>query len=125
MSQPTETIEQLEARYFDAQKNERHRNNQETQYWLNQWKLLARDAIAAARSEASAPETEMGDLFYVWVDRPLEPAKRTTTKPRHRHHTLEHATAEANRLSSKLGQKVIVMQVVYEAAPPAAEVPHE
>ena len=44
-------IEVLKQAFADAKRNERHKNVAETRYWLNQYKLIAEQAIAELESQ--------------------------------------------------------------------------
>jgi hypothetical protein len=44
-------IEVLKQAFTDAKRNERHNNVAETRYWLNQYKLIAEQAIAELESQ--------------------------------------------------------------------------
>ena len=44
-------IEVLKRALADAKRNERHNNVAETRYWLNQYKLIAEQAIAELESQ--------------------------------------------------------------------------
>jgi len=44
-------IEVLKQALADAKRNERHNNVAETRYWLNQYKLIAEQAIANLESQ--------------------------------------------------------------------------
>ena len=44
-------IEVLKQALTDAKRNERHNNVAETRYWLNQYKLIAEQAIAELESQ--------------------------------------------------------------------------
>jgi hypothetical protein len=44
-------LDALEARWKDAQRNERHATLRETAYWCRQYKLLAADLLARLREK--------------------------------------------------------------------------
>jgi hypothetical protein len=43
--------EALAKQFASNEQHERHNTNEETRYWCDQWKLLARQALSAARGE--------------------------------------------------------------------------
>jgi hypothetical protein len=60
-------IEVLKQALTDAKRNERHNNVAETRYWLNQYKLIAEQAIAQhppQRTWQGLTNDELTDLFY-------------------------------------------------------------
>jgi hypothetical protein len=83
-------IEVLKQALTDAKRNERHNNVAETRYWLNQYKLIAEQAIAELESQepvAWVQDVEFEQLpefAFSWVktrlhDKPLytHPPQRT------------------------------------------------
>ena len=61
-------IEVLKQRLVACKKDERHLNHAETRYWLQQYKLLAEDAIKAiAESESQEPDVVMHWHSHTWT----------------------------------------------------------
>ena len=56
-------IEVLKLALADAKRNERHNNVAETRYWLNQYKLIAEQAIAELESQEPVAWTS-DDMAY-------------------------------------------------------------
>ena len=57
-------IELLKQALADAKRNERHNNVAETRYWLNQFKLIAEQAIAELESQGKTMKVK-GPLHVV------------------------------------------------------------
>jgi hypothetical protein len=60
-------IEVLKQALTDAKRNERHNNVAETRYWLNQYKLIAEQAIAQhppQRTWVGLSDDEHCDIWY-------------------------------------------------------------
>ena len=61
-------IEVLKQRLVACKKDERHLNHAETRYWLQQYKLLAEDAIKAiAELESQEPDVVMHWHSHTWT----------------------------------------------------------
>lgn len=56
---------QLRARLFAAEKDERHINHAETMYWINQYRLLAKDAVALASSQSADIERARDAILHI------------------------------------------------------------
>lgn len=65
---------------------------------------------------SSSPISVAQAIYYVWLDRPLQPPVRAT-KPRRRHATLDSAMTEARRLAVLENYKAIVLKVEAEVMP--------
>ena len=62
-------IEVLKQALTDAKRNERHNNVAETRYWLNQYKLIAEQAIKELESQepvAYLCENAVGHKYFRW-----------------------------------------------------------
>jgi hypothetical protein len=55
-------IESLKQALTDAKRNERHNNVAETRYWLNQYKLIAEQAIAQHPPQRTWVELTNGEI---------------------------------------------------------------
>ena len=63
-------IEVLKQALADAKRNERHNNVAETRYWLNQYKLIAEQAIAELESQE--PIYQYQNPSGEWIDQAKE-----------------------------------------------------
>jgi len=59
-------IEVLKQALTDAKRNERHNNVAETRYWLNQYKLIAEQAIAKLESEKPVGKLQEPTVERAW-----------------------------------------------------------
>ena len=69
-------IEVLKRALTDAKRNERHNNVAETRYWLNQYKLIAEQAIAELESQepvATVTSETGADITMSWWHEPALP----------------------------------------------------
>jgi len=69
-------IEVLKQALTDAKRNERHNNVAETRYWLNQYKLIAEQAIAELESQepvATVTSETGADITMSWWHEPALP----------------------------------------------------
>jgi hypothetical protein len=78
-------IEVLKQALTDAKRNERHNNVAETRYWLNQYKLIAEQAIAGLESQEPVGEVDAIGLnetdFHVSFKRSMPLGTKLYTHP--------------------------------------------
>jgi hypothetical protein len=78
-------IEVLKQALTDAKRNERHNNVAETRYWLNQYKLIAEQAIAELESQEPVGEVDAIGLndtdFHVSFKRSMPLGTKLYTHP--------------------------------------------
>jgi hypothetical protein len=60
-------IEVLKQTFADAKRNERHKNVAETRYWLNQYKLIAEQAIAELESQEPVAYINVEKRILEWA----------------------------------------------------------
>jgi hypothetical protein len=60
-------IEVLKQALADAKRNERHNNVAETRYWLNQYKLIAEQAIAELESQEPVAYINVEKRILEWA----------------------------------------------------------